>query len=215
MNCKNCAAPLSKTLGPSQMVCVFCHTVQAATDVSGVVDRVLPLGELLGVHCPSCDTELVTALVDEVSAAHCPGCQGVLFSSTEFRQVVEDRRAAYIGPEIAVTQPHPAEFERQLECPGCHSKMEVHPYYGAGRAIIDSCATCKLVWVDLGELTNLERSPGRRSLVVMDVMPRVGSPSAIATSAMATSKEQTAQAVAKERLPGQGGLLELVGMLFG
>lgn len=213
MNCKNCAAPLTKAVGLSQMVCTFCHTVQVATDVSGIVDRVLSLGELLGVHCPACDAELVTALVDEVPAALCPDCQGVLFSSPEFRQVVEDRRATYTGPDMAVTPPHPAEFERRLECPGCHVKMEVHPYYGAGRAIIDSCGTCKLVWVDHGELTNLERSPGRRSPAMMEILPRASSARVAASSEDSDEERSAGTELAKS--PGAGGLLELVSMLLG
>ncbi|MFO1007953.1 MAG: zf-TFIIB domain-containing protein [Planctomycetaceae bacterium] len=213
MNCKNCAAPLTKAVGLSQMVCTFCHTVQVATDVSGIVDRVLSLGELLGVHCPACDAELVTALVDEVPAALCSGCQGVLFSSTEFRQVVEDRRAAYTGPEMGVTLLHPAEFERRLECPGCHAKMEVHPYYGAGRAIIDSCGMCKLVWVDHGELTNLERSPGRRSPAMMEIVPRVGSTRVAADREDSDDDRPADTEPAKS--PGSGGLFELVSMLLG
>lgn len=193
------------------MVCAFCCTVQAATDVSEVIDSVLSLGELMGVHCPACDAELVTALVDEVPAALCPGCHGVLFSSTEFRQIVEDRRAAYSGPETVVNAPHPAEFERHLSCPGCHRKMEVHPYYGAGRAIIDSCGDCKLVWVDQGELTNLERSPGRRSHAMMEVQSQVVSPRPLAEiEAEAANREAELR-----KSPGAAGVFELVSMLFG
>jgi Zn-finger nucleic acid-binding protein len=195
-----------------RMVCTFCHTVQSAPDVSETVDRVLPLRAPLGVHCPVCDAELEASLVDEVSACHCPNCRGLLFSSTEFRKVVEDRRAAYAGPDIAVALPHPIELERRLACPSCHQPMEVHPYYGAGRAIIDSCAECQLVWVDLGELTGLERSPGRRSPAMMEVQHLVkGVQEKVTGDYSAESKPVTALAN-----PLRGiGLLEIVGMLLG
>ena len=151
------------------MVCTFCRTVQATPDVTEVADRVLSLEAPVGVHCPVCDHELETALIDDVPACHCPNCRGLLLSSTEFRRVVEDRRAAYGGPEVAVALPHPIEMERKIVCPCCHQSMEVHPYYGAGRAIIDSCAACQLIWIDQGELTSLERRPGRRSPAMMEV----------------------------------------------
>jgi Zn-finger nucleic acid-binding protein len=40
--------------------------------------------------------------------------------------------------------------------------MDVHPYYGPGSQVIDSCPHCRLVWLDAGELAAIERAPGRR-----------------------------------------------------
>ncbi len=205
MNCQNCAAPLTMSAGPMRMVCTFCHTVQSAPDVTEVVDRVLPLAAPLGVQCPVCDAELQASLIDETPACHCPNCRGLLLSSTQFRQIVEDRRAAYTGPDIAVAQPHPIELERKLACPRCHESMEVHPYYGAGRAIIDSCLACQLVWIDKGELTGLERSPGRRSPAMMEVRNLVeGMPPEVTGQYSSPAQPATES----------GGLLEMVRMLL-
>lgn len=170
MNCRNCAAPLTQSVGPSRMICTFCHTIQAATDTTDTMDRVLILGEAEGVSCPACSTEMVSAQVDDVRACYCQACRGLLLSSPEFRQVVETRRAQFRGAELPARPAHPTEFSRQLACPSCHDRMEVHPYYGAGRAIIDSCATCALVWVDCGELANLEQTPGRRTPPVLETL---------------------------------------------
>jgi len=195
-----------------RMVCTFCHTVQAATDVTAVTDRVLHLKAPQGVHCPVCDAEFESALIDQVNAGHCPNCPGLLLSSTEFRQVVEDRRAAYTGPDIPVALPHPIELERRIACPSCHKTMEVHPYYGAGRAIIDSCADCKLVWIDQGELTNLERSPGRRSPAMMEIGNLVaGQQMTVTGEYPAPSKPE-----AEPTNPVRGiSLLEIANMLLG
>ncbi len=194
------------------MVCTFCHTVQSAPDVTEVVDRVLPLAERLGVQCPVCEAELEAALIDEVPACHCPNCRGLLLAGLEFRKVVEDRRAAYTGPEIAVALPHQIELERKIACPSCHQSMEVHPYYGAGRAIIDSCAACKLVWVDMGELTGLERSPGRRSPAMMESRNLYAGQNENVTGELATA----AKPATASTNPFSGvGLLEIVGMLLG
>ncbi|RLS58056.1 MAG: hypothetical protein DWH91_02945 [Planctomycetota bacterium] len=170
MNCRNCAAPLTQSVGPLRMICTFCHTIQAATDMAHTVDRVLIFGEAEGVSCPACSTEMVSAQVDDIRACYCQGCRGLLLSSPEFRQVVETRRAQYRGAELPARPAHSTEFSRQLTCPSCHDRMEVHPYYGAGRAIIDSCAPCALVWVDCGELANLEQTPGRRTPPVLETL---------------------------------------------
>ena len=212
MNCKNCAGPLTMSAGPMRMVCTFCHTVQSAPDVTEVVDRVLPLEAPLGVHCPVCDAELEASLVDETPACHCPNCRGLLLPSTAFRKVVEDRRAAYSGPDIAISLPHPIELERKIACPRCHQSMEVHPYYGAGRAIIDSCAECQLVWIDKGELTGLERSPGRRSPAMMETRNLVEGMHKEVTGEYSS----VARPATEPGNPRKGlGLLEIVGLLLG
>ena len=38
--------------------------------------------------------------------------------------------------------------------------METHPYYGPGNVIIDSCGDCDLIWLDAGELKQIEHAPG-------------------------------------------------------
>jgi hypothetical protein len=39
--------------------------------------------------------------------------------------------------------------------------MDVHPYFGPGNVIIDTCGTCDLVWLDFGELKQIEDAPGQ------------------------------------------------------
>ncbi len=36
--------------------------------------------------------------------------------------------------------------------------MDVHPYYGPGNIVIDTCADCGLMWLDHGELTRVEQA---------------------------------------------------------
>jgi Zn-finger nucleic acid-binding protein len=40
--------------------------------------------------------------------------------------------------------------------------MEVHPYYGPGNVVVDSCCHCGLVWLDAGEISMIETAPGAR-----------------------------------------------------
>lgn len=39
--------------------------------------------------------------------------------------------------------------------------MDVHPYYGPGNVVIDSCTACSLIWLDYGELQQMTDAPGR------------------------------------------------------
>lgn len=163
MNCQNCAAPLTMSVGPARMICSYCQTVHTAPGIEIDLDRVHIIGEPQEVTCPACSSELVSGHVDKASVCVCPDCRGLLLEGSVFSQIVEQRRASYVGVEVPAPVPDAAEFERRLTCPGCQSLLEVHPYYGAGRAVIDSCASCSLVWIDHGELAGLERSPGRRT----------------------------------------------------
>jgi Zn-finger nucleic acid-binding protein len=39
--------------------------------------------------------------------------------------------------------------------------MNVHPYYGPGNVVIDTCSRCDLVWLDFGELQQISDAPGQ------------------------------------------------------
>jgi hypothetical protein len=76
-------------------------------------------------------------------------------------QVIAERRAERTGPPAKPAPLDPEELERHIDCPTCGATMEVHPYYGPGNVVIDSCARCRLIWLDHGEIGAIERAPGR------------------------------------------------------
>ena len=39
--------------------------------------------------------------------------------------------------------------------------MDVHPYYGPGNIVIDTCSRCDVIWLDFGELKQVTDAPGR------------------------------------------------------
>jgi hypothetical protein len=79
-----------------------------------------------------------------------------------FAEIVRVRRAKYVGVNRVSTAIDRAQLERECSCPGCGRSMETHAYYGPGNQVIDSCATCGLVWVDSNELAAIEQAAGRR-----------------------------------------------------
>lgn len=39
--------------------------------------------------------------------------------------------------------------------------MDVHPYYGPGNIVIDTCSRCNVIWLDCGELQQIADAPGK------------------------------------------------------
>ena len=78
-----------------------------------------------------------------------------------FGTVIRERRARRSAGSFCVSDPlDPTEYDRTIQCPSCHQQMEVHPYYGPGNAVIDSCSSCEVLWLDHAELTSIEQAAG-------------------------------------------------------
>lgn len=112
--------------------------------------------------CPLCQAPLMHALLDERGLVdHCQQCRGLLMARATFGDAVSWRRAQVSGPPTPPTPIDPRELKRRITCPSCHSRMDVHPYYGPGNIVIDSCSGCDLIWLDHGELKTITDAPGR------------------------------------------------------
>lgn len=114
------------------------------------------------VNCPRCEYALVEAAIDGKSAKYCTSCRGILIETHIFADVTRKRRATYRGKEMAPQPIDPELLQQFVDCPNCQQRMDVHPHYGPGRAVIDSCHRCNLVWLDNSELAMIERTPGLR-----------------------------------------------------
>lgn len=162
MNCSNCGAPMVWIEGRGHFRCDFCATFHFPQPLEDSADRVSPLQAKTETPCPTCREPLQRGAMDGVSVRYCDRCRGILLESSMFAEIVRNRRAAYKGAEPKPVPINPEEFKRKIECPECTRTMEVHPYYGPGNAVIDSCARCRLVWLDHGEMSAIERASGRR-----------------------------------------------------
>lgn len=111
--------------------------------------------------CPVCAGKLANAQLDNVHPVqYCSGCRGVLVQRPRFAEVVQVRRTWATGQPIPPVPLDPRELERVVVCPSCRTKMAVHPYYGPGSVVIDTCDRCDLVWLDFGELKQIADAPG-------------------------------------------------------
>ena len=161
VDCRNCGAPMELFEQRRYYFCTYCGTFHfiETPPVDGVQVLERPVS---GVPCPLCNTSLAKSLLDEVHVTHhCETCRGLLMRRADFADAVALRRARASGPSIRPLPLDPRELKRKVTCPSCRTPMDVHPYYGPGNVVIDSCGQCNLIWLDFGELTQITDAPGR------------------------------------------------------
>lgn len=159
MNCPNCAAALEHLPNRMHLRCEYCRTLHFPDAIS---EGVILLGTEQPINCPCCETALQDAILDGDKVGYCVDCRGVLLDSDHFAQVIAERREASHARFRRIEPIDADEFRRVTCCPQCDQRMDTHPYGAGGNAIIDSCACCRLVWLDAGELTVLETYPSPR-----------------------------------------------------
>ena len=161
-NCDDCGSALSSVSG-THLLCEYCTTLRFVQELQETIDRFIPLGAEAEANCPVCtDESLRLGSLDGHDVMYCRKCRGFLVACEAMSQVVNSRRAAYQGPDLTPVLLKQVELERNVHCPACYKKMDVHPYHGPGNVVVDSCTDCHLVWLDHGEMARIERSPGRR-----------------------------------------------------
>lgn len=161
MNCRNCGAPMELFERRRYYFCTFCGSFAFidAPAVDGV--RVLERPEPARV-CPLCGAPLAMALLDDAyRVEHCERCRGILLPRATFADAVTRRRARQSGIPAPPVPLDPRELKRVVVCPSCQLPMDVHPYYGPGNVVIDSCQRCDLIWLDFGELAQISEAGGR------------------------------------------------------
>jgi Zn-finger nucleic acid-binding protein len=160
MNCRNCAAAMELFERRRYYFCRYCGTFEfldaPGTDGIQVLER-RPDAQ----PCPLCQAPLAKSLLDgSHTIRHCEKCRGVLLERAVFAYAVTQRRAHAKGPGLQPIGVDQREFQRKVACPSCRTPMDVHPYYGPGNIIIDTCRKCDLVWLDFGELQQITDAPG-------------------------------------------------------
>lgn len=150
----------------STFVCEYCgatffpgESKPAPNEEPATIDGVIPVGGTIGASCPICpDQPLSKGKLDGYPALYCEECSGVLISNKNFSEVLYRRRR---GKGRADKDPEPIDSEelnRLIYCPNCTRRMDVHPYFGPGNVVIDSCCDCFLIWFDHGEITTIEKA---------------------------------------------------------
>ena len=141
--------------------CPYCSSFHFPGDDGDSPDTVLVLGEESDHCCPLCEVALVAGSVVGMRVSTCTKCRGVLATNDDFVKIVNHLRTERTSPVDQPRPINPTEFDRQIRCPSCDRRMDVHPYYGPGCVVVDTCHRCCLIWLDHGEIGVIERAPGR------------------------------------------------------
>jgi Zn-finger nucleic acid-binding protein len=154
MNCAGCGATMRVVGNRNYFHCVHCGGFHFPEETG---EGVVSLGDRSTRSCPVCLLLMDKALIEGEEVRYCRKCRGFLTLNDVFGRIVGKRRALH-GPNEQITDPFdPADLQRELRCPGCHGRMEAHPYFGGGNAVVDTCERCHLIWLDAGELAIIER----------------------------------------------------------
>ena len=163
LSCRKCGGVLKCVDNQNAYRCDYCHSIFVVSEVPLLVAGIQPVNDAVNSPCPSCSGALQTAQLDGRPVLYCQECFGVLVRRDHFGAIVNERRSKRVGLEQEPVRPiDPAAYSRRLRCPACQKYMEVHPYFGPGNIVIDSCSECEYVWLDHGELARVERSAGGR-----------------------------------------------------
>jgi Zn-finger nucleic acid-binding protein len=156
MNCPSCGAPMRLDENKDYFDCEYCKSLYFPDKNE---DGIQVLGEPTSFNCPVCAVPLVHAAAAGMRFLYCDRCRGMLVPMLIFVALVEDFRAQIGAPSIVQSPADPRDLRRQLSCPYCHARMDVHPYLGPGNVIIDSCSKCSVDWLDHNELMRVVRAP--------------------------------------------------------
>jgi Zn-finger nucleic acid-binding protein len=159
-NCTNCGAPLVQVDGKMHLRCEHCASFWFPPESE---EGVKTLHEPADHDCPVCTSRLIAATIEDQPVAHCPRCRGILATTRHFFEIVTTRRMR-LKPPFAPQKPiDRTELSRLIACPSCRETMDVHPYHGPGNAVVDTCGSCLLVWLDHSELTVI--ASARRGMI--------------------------------------------------
>jgi Zn-finger nucleic acid-binding protein len=154
MNCPSCGAALEPVGNHQHFHCTHCGNFYLPEETG---DGVAVVGEPTGIACPVCQVPLVSALIEGETVCYCEHCRGFLTQTATFAAIVTKRRALHRPHESRPDPFDPAELKRGVSCPSCRRRMDTHPYFGGGNAVVDTCEDCGLIWLDAGELAVIER----------------------------------------------------------
>lgn len=122
------------------------------------------------MKCPRDNTELFPQIYEaDIEVDTCPSCHGIYLDKGELEQI-----QATVDRDYSQELKHLPEFVRlpdivgqsfemarqkeaeEIDCPHCQNKMEIKEHAYCSQVIIDVCPKCSGVWLDKGELKNLE-----------------------------------------------------------
>lgn len=117
------------------------------------------------MRCPRDGAELTARIYEaNIEIDECPTCKGTFLDQGELESiqaaVEKDHRGELATPVDSVRAEMAAEREEALplvDCPKCGASMERRRYGLGSQTVIDACPQGHGLWLDRGELEDLEQ----------------------------------------------------------
>lgn len=116
------------------------------------------------MDCPMDGTPLVTEIYEtDIEVDVCPRCGGMWLDKGELEAIQQTVERDYseallsVPDTVKASQRASKQMSRpMLSCPGCKQEMSRKEYGYGSQVVIDLCAACGGIWLDRGELEELE-----------------------------------------------------------
>lgn len=116
------------------------------------------------MKCPQCGGMLRTIEYEGIQIETCGNCKGEWLDDAELKHVVQAREVRFdeqerraIASATGITGVKVADVDRDLVCPKCGGQTDAINYGGDTGIIIDRCTMCHGIWLDGGELEQIQK----------------------------------------------------------
>ena len=111
------------------------------------------------MKCPKCDHTLVATKVREVEVDRCKSCQGIWCDHRELGELLGQNK--WRLHKLTGAAPQDQLNRKRAKCPRDQTDLIRVGSVHDRKIVLDSCPTCKGIWLDGGELDRLlEATPG-------------------------------------------------------
>ncbi len=108
------------------------------------------------MKCPVCSDELERVTYEGMSVQRCGQCRGVLAGRQRVEAIKRTREKPPKQLMDEAAREANADTEAKVRCPRCRAAMAKQRLPKPASFHIDTCAACKLIWFDGGELARLQ-----------------------------------------------------------
>lgn len=116
------------------------------------------------MQCPSCKSTLSTIQYEGIQIESCDACQGEWLDAGELKHIVQVRETRFdeqerraVAAAVKITGVDVEQADRDLVCPKCTDRTNAINYGGDTGIVIDKCQGCGGVWLDGGEMENIQK----------------------------------------------------------
>jgi len=116
--------------------------------------------------CPRCQIALETSDYQGVALEACSRCGGQWLDPEHLKTILDTLEAPQGHPAQPGNVVDRRKAKENLPCPSCGQQLEPFNYAGDTGIILDKCFRCGHIWLDAGELEEVQRAVGesRRGL---------------------------------------------------